>query len=147
MCTTHHGLRVISGSKASDEALEQTAHLINLIMDYVDPRVAPKMTSNGFRHTVMAPYPTELTTDPAAENKEPATFLTGLRIPDTAPPNPLPPPIIDLRRNAIMNVEARHLLFLFFTVIQKTYCCLHTCKCRQTFYPTSCRLSESSVKV
>ena len=63
MCTTHHGLRVISGSMASDEALEQTAHLINSIMDYVDPMVAPKMTSNGFRHAVMAPYPTELTTD------------------------------------------------------------------------------------
>jgi hypothetical protein len=91
--------------------------------------------------------PTELTTDPAAENNEPATFLTGLRMPETAPPKPLPPPIIDLRRNAIMNDEACHLLFLFFTVIQKTYCCLHTCKCRQTFYPTSCRLSESSVKV
>ena len=38
LCTTHHDLRVISGSLASDEALEQTAHLINSIMDYVDPR-------------------------------------------------------------------------------------------------------------
>jgi hypothetical protein len=45
--------------------------------------------------------PTELTTDPAAENKDPAKFFTGLRMPETAPPNPLPPPIIDLRRNAI----------------------------------------------
>ena len=61
LCTTLHDLRVISGSKASDEALEQTAKQINSIMEYVDPRVAPKMISNGFRHAVMAAEPTELT--------------------------------------------------------------------------------------
>ena len=38
LCTTQHDLRIISGGIASDEALEQTATLINSIMDYVDPR-------------------------------------------------------------------------------------------------------------
>ena len=38
LCTTRHDLKVISGSIASNEALEQTASLINSIMDYVDPR-------------------------------------------------------------------------------------------------------------
>ena len=38
LCTTRHDLQVISGSVASDEALEQTAILIDSIMDYVDPR-------------------------------------------------------------------------------------------------------------
>ena len=38
LCTTRHDLKVISGSIASDEALEQTASLLNSIMDYVDPR-------------------------------------------------------------------------------------------------------------
>ena len=38
LCTTHHDLKVISGRFASDEALEQTASLINSIMEYVDPR-------------------------------------------------------------------------------------------------------------
>ena len=38
LCTTRHDLKVISGSVASDEALEQTAALIDSIMDYVDPR-------------------------------------------------------------------------------------------------------------
>ena len=38
LCTTRHDLKVISGSIASNEALEQTASLLNSIMDYVDPR-------------------------------------------------------------------------------------------------------------
>jgi len=63
LCTTHTGLRVVSGSLASDEALEKTAFIIDKVMAMVDPRVAPEMNSNGFRHAVMAAYPTEVTTD------------------------------------------------------------------------------------
>ena len=62
LCTTQHDLRIISGRRASDAALERTAYLINSVMAYVDPRVARSMTARGFRHAVMAAYPTELTT-------------------------------------------------------------------------------------
>lgn len=63
LCTSHSGLRIISGSKASETALEKTAFIIDKVMANVDPRVAPEMNRNGFRHAVMAAYPAELTTD------------------------------------------------------------------------------------
>jgi len=63
LCTTNTGLQIVSGSKASDASLEMTAFLIGNVMANVDPRVAPEMNSNGFRHAVMATYPKELTTN------------------------------------------------------------------------------------
>ena len=63
LCQTKSGLRVISGTLASDSALERTAVIISHVMDSVDPRVSQSMKDKNFRHAVMAAYPRELTTD------------------------------------------------------------------------------------
>ena len=62
LCTTNNGLKVVSANRASNRALERTAFLIDHVMAYVDPRVARSMNARGFRHAVMAAYPSELTT-------------------------------------------------------------------------------------
>jgi len=62
LCTTNNNLKIISANRASNAALERTAYLIDNVMAKVDPRVAQSMNARGFRHAVMAAYPSELTT-------------------------------------------------------------------------------------
>jgi len=63
LCTTHKGLRVVSANYASNRAIEKTAEILDRVTAMVDPRVMAAMTRNGFRHAVMATYPTERTTN------------------------------------------------------------------------------------
>jgi len=63
LCTTYKGLRVISGNRASDRAIQKSAELLDRVTDLVDPRVMAAMTRNGFRHAVMGTYPSERTTN------------------------------------------------------------------------------------
>ena len=53
----------MTGSLASNNALERTAYLLDHVTEFVDPRVFVKMNENQFRHAVMAAYPTEKTTN------------------------------------------------------------------------------------
>ena len=62
LCTTNNNQKIISANKATDRALERTAFLIDNVMAKVDSRVAQSMNARGFRHAVMAAYPSELTT-------------------------------------------------------------------------------------
>ena len=63
MCLSHHDLKIVTGTLATDSALERTAYLLDHVTEFVDPRVFVKMIKNQFRHAVMAAYPAELTTD------------------------------------------------------------------------------------
>lgn len=62
LCTTNNNLKIVSANRARDAALERTAFLIGNVMANVEPRVAQSMNAKGFRHAVMAAYPSELTT-------------------------------------------------------------------------------------
>jgi len=62
LCTTNNDLKIVSAGRASNAALERTAYLIGNVMANVEPRVAQSMNAKGFRHAVMAAYPSELTT-------------------------------------------------------------------------------------
>ena len=62
LCVSKHNIRIVSAGKASNEALERTAYLIDSVLADVDPRIAVSMNAKGFRHAVMAAYPAELTT-------------------------------------------------------------------------------------
>lgn len=62
LCTTNNNLKIVSSSRPTNAALERTAFLIGNVMANVDPRVAQSMNAKGFRHAVMAAYPTEVTT-------------------------------------------------------------------------------------
>jgi len=63
LCTTQTGLKVVSSSKASNEAIERTAFLIDKVTANVSPAVLESMNYHGFRHAVMAAYPYEVTTN------------------------------------------------------------------------------------
>lgn len=62
LCTTKNNLKIVSANRASNAALERTAFLIGNVMANVQPQVAQSMNAKGFRHAVMAAYPSELTT-------------------------------------------------------------------------------------
>lgn len=62
-CTTHQGLQVVSAGLASPAAMERAAFLLDTVLAGADGRVAAAMARAGFRHAVMAAYPTELTTN------------------------------------------------------------------------------------
>jgi len=74
LCVTSKGLRIITGRKASDAALERTAFLFDKVTAEVDRRVTDKMTQMNFRHAVMATYPTELTLDLPEYRKMPPSW-------------------------------------------------------------------------
>jgi len=63
LCTSGSGIKVVTGPRATDAALEKTAYLIDRVLANVDSKIVQKMNENGFRHAVMAAYPKELTTD------------------------------------------------------------------------------------
>ena len=59
LCRTHFGLAVVTGSFASDKALERTAWTMDSMMMRIDPQVARLMIGKGFRQAVLGSYPSE----------------------------------------------------------------------------------------